>query len=855
MFDASLSSIQLSNVYTKSQVDASFVSKQLFEASYNVLAASNGGGSGGYIQNNENISFDILNITDKIIFTDSSNVELYNDASFNNVDISGSLKVAGSISASNIYTKSQVDVSFVSKQLFDASLSSIQLTNVYTKTEVDVSFVSKQYFEASYNVYSKTEIDSSFANIYTKSQVDISFANVYTKSQIDVSFVSKQLFDASINALAVSGGGSSSTQYDNNIKILPDWTPIVEISNNLYTNLGYGDQVVFSKDGSTVATNAYEYIVPETTAKVGRAFIYHYNGTSWVQKGQPIDGKFNNFGFPIAMSLSSNGNVIALGYHRVFRHHDSLGVGVVIIYNYNMTTLLWEQLGNDIFSGRRDGDIRHPPYMYFFGFANMGESLALSGDGTIIAIGAPNSSSLSDYYNGVVVYKYETRNSVLDWYETSVILFVNFQIDIDIFGSYDVGHPNNSVYENFGKTIALSSDGTVIAVASPNEPKNDFPLIRSEPYHAGVVRTFKWNGIYWINTGRIVGEYEWDGDGEPNNSISLSANGNILAIGSLKNSARSSYNGSVRVYLWNNTDNSWNKLGDTFYGQGEVYGDGDESRIGNYVSLSDDGTIIAISSGSGSDSTGVSEYKHGRVYKWDGTSWNRIGNAFHQGNTVALSGDGNYVAVANGGNAIETISIYDLQQNNIISINLTNLFFLDGSTYSYRKNDIKNSIFQINENSVHSEYYSDFPNKFTRTLYILQNGSLYNRTNTYGSFSDIRLKENIIDATPKLQDLLKVRVVNYNLKGSTNKQIGVLAQELEEIFPGLVETENSGEKYKSVKYSCINIMLVKALQEQQVLINDMSSNINTLKDEIATLKQNMASLLTRIQALEPNASQ
>ena len=899
------------------------------DLSYNLDDLIGGGGGGGetgtsssgYIENNNDyVSFNILDVRGKIVFTDNSNIELYDDVSFNNVDVSGALNVTG-ISVQNFITsgissdliiKSYngqdiiLEVSGNNEIIFKrgdfsynlddligggsqnsdyATYNILDITGkiIFTdnsntsgtsgtsgsgSSNIILTSISGDIIPSINNTFKLGDISKNWSNAYindiSASNIDVSgslnvtgtvsASNLYTKSQTDVSFVSKQLFDASINALAVSGGGSSSTQYDNNIKILPDWTPIVEISNNLYTNLGYGDQVVFSKDGSTVATNAYEYIVPETTAKVGRAFIYHYNGTSWVQKGQPIDGKFNNFGFPIAMSLSSNGNVIALGYHRVFRHHDSLGVGVVIIYNYNMTTLLWEQLGNDIFSGRRDGDIRHPPYMHFFGFANMGESLALSGDGTIIAIGAPNSSSLSDYYNGVVVYKYETRNSVLDWYETSVILFVNFQIDIDIFGSYDVGHPNNSVYENFGKTIALSSDGTVIAVASPNEPKNDFPLIRSEPYHAGVVRTFKWNGIYWINTGRIVGEYEWDGDGEPNNSISLSANGNILAIGSLKNSARSSYNGSVRVYLWNNTDNSWNKLGDTFYGQGEVYGDGDESRIGNYVSLSDDGTIIAISSGSGSDSTGVSEYKHGRVYKWDGTSWNRIGNAFHQGNTVALSGDGNYVAVANGGNAIETISIYDLQQNNIISINLTNLFFLDGSTYSYRKNDIKNSIFQINENSVHSEYYSDFPNKFTRTLYILQNGSLYNRTNTYGSFSDIRLKENIIDATPKLQDLLKVRVVNYNLKGSTNKQIGVLAQELEEIFPGLVETENSGEKYKSVKYSCINIMLVKALQEQQVLINDMSSNINTLKDEITTLKQNMASLATRIQALEPNAS-
>jgi hypothetical protein len=240
----------------------------------------------------------------------------------------------------------------------------------------------------------------------------------------------------------------------------------------------------------------------------------------------------------------------------------------------------------------------------------------------------------------------------------------------------------------------------------------------------------------------------------------------------------------------------------------------------------------------------------GRVYKWDGTAWNRYGNGFNPGSSIFLTNDGN--RLASGTSSRASIVIYNLVQNNIVSLNSTNLFCLDGYNYSYKKNDIKTSVYSTSESSVHSEYYSDFPNKFTRTLYILQNGSLYNRNNTYGSFSDIRLKENIVDATPKLEDLLKVRVVNYNLIGSSNKYIGVVAQELEEIFPGLVETETSEQKYKSVKYSCMNIMLVKALQEQQVLINDMSSNIITLKDEVVTLKQGINSLTARLQALEQN---
>ena len=65
---------------------------------------------------------------------------------------------------------------------------------------------------------------------------------------------------------------------------------------------------------------------------------------------------------------------------------------------------------------------------------------------------------------------------------------------------------------------------------------------------------------------------------------------------------------------------------------------------------------------------------------------------------------------------------------------------------------------------------------------------MVNANNSYGLLSDIKLKENIVDATPKLKDILKVRIVNYNLKTDPDvKQLGVIAQELEKIFPALID--------------------------------------------------------------------
>jgi hypothetical protein len=104
---------------------------------------------------------------------------------------------------------------------------------------------------------------------------------------------------------------------------------------------------------------------------------------------------------------------------------------------------------------------------------------------------------------------------------------------------------------------------------------------------------------------------------------------------------------------------------------------------------------------------------------------------------------------------------------------------------------------------------------------VADSGNVTNTNNSYGAISDIKLKENISDATSKLSDLLKVKVKNYNFIGSNEKQLGVIAQDIEEIFPGLVEINQDTDKEgndlgtvtKSVKYSVFVPMLIKAIQE------------------------------------------
>ncbi len=113
----------------------------------------------------------------------------------------------------------------------------------------------------------------------------------------------------------------------------------------------------------------------------------------------------------------------------------------------------------------------------------------------------------------------------------------------------------------------------------------------------------------------------------------------------------------------------------------------------------------------------------------------------------------------------------------------------------------------------------------TNMLLCNLNGNLRNRNNSYGQYSDETIKENITDATPKLEDVKKLKVKNFNFIGDDLKQIGLIAQETELVFPGLVEDDLNpqGDKVKSLKYSVLVPILVKAIQELEARVKELEN--------------------------------
>jgi len=133
-------------------------------------------------------------------------------------------------------------------------------------------------------------------------------------------------------------------------------------------------------------------------------------------------------------------------------------------------------------------------------------------------------------------------------------------------------------------------------------------------------------------------------------------------------------------------------------------------------------------------------------------------------------------------------------------------------------------------------------------------GSCYNTTGTYGTISDINVKENVIPASNYLNKLLQVEVVKYSLKeehSDVPTKLGVVAQQVEQIFPNIVEQTNSSNEdgdlvpTKAVKYSVFVPMLIKAIQELKAINDTQAETINAQSAALAALT-------ARITALEGN---
>ena len=107
----------------------------------------------------------------------------------------------------------------------------------------------------------------------------------------------------------------------------------------------------------------------------------------------------------------------------------------------------------------------------------------------------------------------------------------------------------------------------------------------------------------------------------------------------------------------------------------------------------------------------------------------------------------------------------------------------------------------------------------------------------FGSFSDSRLKENIVDLPSQLDNIMALRTVEFDYIESEGggHQIGFIAQEVQEIYPDLVGEREDG-MLTLTDLNKNDARLIKAIQEMKAIIDTQASTITSLTDRITALE-------------------
>jgi hypothetical protein len=101
----------------------------------------------------------------------------------------------------------------------------------------------------------------------------------------------------------------------------------------------------------------------------------------------------------------------------------------------------------------------------------------------------------------------------------------------------------------------------------------------------------------------------------------------------------------------------------------------------------------------------------------------------------------------------------------------------------------------------------------------------------YTATSDIKLKENILDSDVALEKVLQIKVRKYDWKNTDIKEdYGFIAQELHEVLPQYVHQGNEETNWGVAKAELVPI-LVKAIQEQQTLIQSLTDRLSALENK------------------------
>lgn len=405
-----------------------------------------------------------------------------------------------------------------------------------------------------------SNVDTLSSNVGTISSDIVTLSSDVATLSSDVATLQSQSGSSSSSSLSLTATRSivdhtSVTEgtviYEQNLKSLRQfdgkkWENMKSVNHKLLPNLNWGKlggnitgesngdsfgrSVDINADGTVIAVGAS--FNDGRDSNTGHVRVLKWNGTSWVQRGNDIDGELSGNQSGHSVSLSDDGSIVAIGSPEA-----NTQTGHVRVYQWNGTS--WSKLGNNIV-GSSTAD-------------RFGYSISLNSDGTIIAISAYSANSNT----GLV--------RIHQWNGGSTWTQIGSTLD---------GEANS---DWFGYSVSLNYDGTVVVVGAMLNDGNGS--------NSGHARVFQYDGSIWSQLGSdLDGENINDQSGS---SVSINGDGTRIAIGAEYNvESGGNSKGHARVYDWNGT--TWSQLGS------DIDGEDSYTRLGGSVSLSQNGNILAV---------------------------------------------------------------------------------------------------------------------------------------------------------------------------------------------------------------------------------------------------------------------
>jgi hypothetical protein len=429
---------------------------------------------------------------------------------------------------------------------------------------------------------------------------------------------------------SILGGFSTGNVPSVNILTIEGWRQVGSELQGPTANakVNFGTSVAISGDGEWIAISAPgvdDQSVTPNEVNVGQVVVLRVgqgsNGTEWFPS-DILKGPGPSREEKTSLAMSSDGKRLAVGYY------TSEG-GVVQLFEKNDESDTFSDSVATEFVG--DVDAWH------------GHSVDLSSDGTIIAIGAPKTNTANGIRSGVVrifqnigstwkqlgeAIQGKADDEFFGW---SVALRATDGLRV-VVGSPDVinGGGRVRVYDwssgefweekafpdipetsfgLLGDTVDLSSNGSILVVGS----RGTFGLGRTQVFREVV-------GEGWIEddaTG-LVGEQDSDSFGD---SISLSSDGDILAIGAPQNSEFGAGSGMVRVLKYDVRSSTWIQQGTN------IGGSSPDSNFGLSVALSANGSRVIAGAPKALFNGALIEAGSARVFDRDETARLEVGQS------------------------------------------------------------------------------------------------------------------------------------------------------------------------------------------------------------------------------------